>query len=52
MLPILMLAQQTYSNNIEENKMTLEELEILVMELQERIQQLEYDKKVREAKQE
>ena len=30
--------------------MTLEELEILVIELQERIQQLEHDKKVREAK--
>jgi len=30
--------------------MTLEELEILVMELQSRIQQLEHDKKVREAR--
>ena len=30
--------------------MTLEELEILVKELQARIEQLEYDKKVREAK--
>lgn len=30
--------------------MTLEELEILVMELLARIEQLEHDKKVREAK--
>ena len=30
--------------------MTLEELEILVIELQARIEQLEHDKRVREAK--